>query len=66
MPRKKKPKEGESKLVANFIYKVMTTGDRFAKQEVICKLILADQVEFLEQIRLTIGDTEFNRALPSC
>ena len=66
MPRKKKSNEGDSKLVANFVYKVMTTGDRFAKQEVICKLILAGQVEFIEQIRLTIGEIEFNRALPSC
>jgi hypothetical protein len=66
MPRKKKAKQEDSQLVANFIYKVMTRGDQFAKQEIICKLILQEQVEFLEQIRLTIGDDQFNRALPSC
>lgn len=66
MPRKKKSKDDDSKLVANFIYKVMTKGDQFAKQEVICKLILQEQIEFLEQIKLTIGEYEFNRALPSC
>jgi len=66
MPRKKKNSADDSKLVANFIYKVMTKGDQFAKQEVICKLIMQNQIEFLEQIRLTIGEYEFSRALPSC
>ena len=66
MPRKKKSSLEDAKLVANYIFKIMTKGSKEAKADVICKLIIDGQVEFLEQIKLTIGDKEYNRVVEIC
>ena len=66
MPRKKKSSAVDPKLVANYIFKIMTKGSTAAKADLICKLIFDEQVEFLEQIKLTMGEKEYNRVVEIC
>lgn len=66
MPRKKKDSSAEAKVVAALMYKILKNGDRYAKAEVITKLMMADQLEFLEQIRYTLGETEYSKIVEVC
>jgi len=66
MPPKKKNVSNETKAIASYIYKIMTQGSKYAKAELITKLICEDQIEFLEQIKLSIGEEEYNRVVEKC
>jgi hypothetical protein len=66
MPRKKKIKVEDPRAVAQYIFRVMTLGSRLAKMEVFCQLIANDQIEFLDQIRMSNGDKNYYAIIEKC
>jgi hypothetical protein len=67
MPRKKKSStENNSQAIAEMIFKTVKYGNRDAKREIIAKLIVADQLNFIEHIKTLLGETEYNQVVEVC
>ena len=67
MPRKKKVKqEDQSEQIAEMIYKAIKFGNRDAKREIVAKLMLAGQIEFIKQIKYSIGEYEYSQVVEVC
>ena len=69
MPRKKKTASdsfAKNQQLAMLIYKILTKGDKYAKAEVICRLIMEEQYEFLDQIKTMMGVKEYYRVVENC
>jgi len=69
MPRKKKTPSldfQKSQQVAMLIYKILTQGDKYAKAEVIARLMMEEQYEFIEQIKTMMELKEYYRVVEIC
>jgi hypothetical protein len=66
MPRKKKSKSADPVAIAAYMHKVFKLGTTSAKQEMIANLMMLDEVEFLEKIKTTIGEAEYDRLVSPC
>lgn len=69
MPRKKKTASSsfeKNQEIATLIYRILLNGSRYAKAEVVSRLIIDEQIEFLDQIKTLLGVKEYYRVVEIC